>query len=43
VAVPHITPNYEGFATAAGVRFHYVRYDPPAVLAGAAAPGGRPI
>ncbi len=42
--LPHITPNAEGFATAAGVRFHYVRYDPPAVLEGESPPGGgRPI
>lgn len=27
-------PSHEGFATAAGIRFHYVRYDPP---------GGAPV
>jgi pimeloyl-ACP methyl ester carboxylesterase len=42
MAMPHITPAYEGFAAAAGVRFHYVRYDPPGGAAGAV-PTPRPI
>ena len=37
-----IAPSHDGFATAAGIRFHYVRYDPPGgAPAGAGAP--RPI
>ena len=41
---PVIAPSAEGFACAAGVRFYYVRYDPPAAGEGADAPGGgRPI
>lgn len=44
MALPHVAPNVESFAVAAGVRFHYARWDPPAVVDGDGAPGGgRPI
>jgi pimeloyl-ACP methyl ester carboxylesterase len=43
MAPPPVAPDHEDFATAAGVRFHYVRYDPPAASDGDAPSGGRPI
>lgn len=38
---PVVAPSAEGFVTAAGVRFYYVRYDPPAGPDGDGTPGER--